>query len=339
MACCVQTFAIAKAEEPYAASAFFDTYSAYSSNAISGSRRPYSTQATQNNDYHINLGSLGIGYDNKTVRAKVAGQYGDSVDANYASERHAAARFIQESYVGAYVDHDITIDAGVFLSHIGAETWLSKDNLTYTRSLIADQSPYYEAGLRLSRSWGTALTTQMLLVNGWQNISDNRHPALGALITYKINDWTVALNNFLGGEDRGTRIFHDLNIGKTYKNGLSLLVSFDHGYQSSHSVNAGTWWGSSLIIKQRLNDHVALSARVETYQDPNGVIVTSVTGERFRPYGASLGLDVALGAGFSIRNELKGLWSPNAIFLDNQTPRDSELLAVSSLSFASDLKF
>ena len=43
------------------------------------------------------------------------------------------------------------IDAGIFFSHIGSESWISRDNPTNTRSLAADFTPYYETGIRCHR--------------------------------------------------------------------------------------------------------------------------------------------------------------------------------------------
>jgi hypothetical protein len=45
----------------------------------------------------------------------------------------------------------------VFFSPVGMESWMSRDNPTYTRSLVADYSPYYSAGVKAT--WQTAFGT------------------------------------------------------------------------------------------------------------------------------------------------------------------------------------
>jgi hypothetical protein len=329
----------AKAEAPYAGSVFIDTYSASWRNQIKTGTRPYTTQAIKDKDYHLNLGSCGINYDDGSVIATLTGQYGTSVDANYNQEPHEAFKYIQESYVGAHLDGDTTIEAGIFLSHLGGEGWLSKDNLTYTRSYVAEFSPYYESGLRLSQSLTKDLDVQILAVNGWQNISDNRHPAFGGLVSYTIDDWTLSATNFVGSEDYGTRVFHNLGIKGSINQGLSVQGLLDFGHQSSRSAQSGMWWGASVMAKQRVHRAAFISGRVESYQDPAGIIVASVTNQDFQAYSSSLGLDINLGRGFTIRNELKVFWSPDKIFLNGETPRDNDLLFVASLSFAGEQGF
>lgn len=325
-------------DDLFSVTSFVDTYSSYQHNDNSSGTRPYSTQAVKNGGYHLNLGSGGLTYDDGSIIAKVVGQYGNSVDVNYAAEPHEAFRFIQESFFGVHLNEDTTIDAGIFLSHIGGESWLSKDNLTYTRSFIAEFSPYYESGIRLSHSLTKATTIQILALNGWQNISDNRHPALGGLVSYTHDTWTLALNNFIGSEEYGTRVFHDLSIRRTNDDGFSLQGAFDFGYQSPGSTHDGVWWGCSLIAKQRLVSFLSLVGRVESYQDPNNIIVASATHTDFQAYSSSVGLDISLGWGFALRNEAKLSWSPNPIFLNGSTPRDNDMLFVMSVSFSGDKK-
>lgn len=330
---------IALSETPFTASVFVDTYSAYAKNKLLNGERPYFTQSSQNNDYHLNLASAGLSYDDKLIRAKLVGQYGDSVDLNYNAEPQDSFKFVQESYVGAYLDESTTIDVGTFLAHIGAESWLSKDNLNYTRSYIAEFSPYYETGVRISRKFDTNWSGQILGVNGWQNTTDGRHPALGTQLAYTDNGYTVTSNTFFGEENYGSRAFHDLILSKNFESGLSVIGSIDVGYQSHTSLTSGTFWGYSLMGRQSLNDTLFINTRFESYQDPDGVIVSSATGSDFKAYAASIGLDLNLGARFLLRGEVKHMFSPNRIFLDNQDETNNDTLCVVSLSFFDEEKF
>lgn len=45
---------------------------------------------------------------------------------------------------------DNWLDAGIYPSHIGLESAVGKDNRTLTRSLAAENSPYYESGARIT---------------------------------------------------------------------------------------------------------------------------------------------------------------------------------------------
>jgi len=321
------------AEDSFSSFVFLDTYSAYSENKLKNTERSYFTQPARNRDFHLNLASIGGSYDDGFIRAKLVGQYGDSVTVNYSAEPESDFRYIQESYVGTYFNKDLSIDVGTFLAHIGAESWLSKDNLNYTRSLIAEYSPYYESGVRLSYTVNEKLTAQVLGLNGWQNTTDDRHPALGTQLSYSNDGTVITSNTFIGKENYGTRLFHDFIASKKFDSGLSLVGSIDVGHQSSSSPASGVWWGYSLMAKKQVNDVVGFNGRLESFQDPNGIVVSSVTGQDFRTYGASLGLDLSFGHGIAVRSEVKHLWSYDKIYLNNESPTKDDTIFVVSLSF------
>jgi hypothetical protein len=44
---------------------------------------------------------------------------------------------------------NLWLDAGIMPSHIGFESAVSADCWTLTRSLLAENSPYYETGIKL----------------------------------------------------------------------------------------------------------------------------------------------------------------------------------------------
>lgn len=318
---------------------FVDTYSGYSPHELPTDERPYFTQASRNSDYHLNLASGGFAYDDQLLRAKLIGQYGESVSINYNAEPHDSFKYVQESYLGAYLDQDTTLDVGTFLAHIGAESWLSKDNLNYTRSYIAEFSPYYESGVRLGHKFSDQYSGQILGVNGWQNTSDNRHPALGTQLAYQRNNLNLVSNTFFGSENYGNRVFHDLIATLKFDSGLTLTNSFDVGHQTSSSAASGTWWGYSIMGKLDLSDRLAVNARFESYSDPHAVIVTSISGQDFVAKSTSAGFDFRLGAGFMLRSELKYLWSQKSIFPDNEAFSKDDTLMLVSLSYFDEHKF
>src|SRR5581483_2607069 len=143
------------------------------------------------------------------VRGRLALQAGTSVQSNYAGEPTngaisgpTLARHIQEATAGFLVTRGLWVDAGIYLSHIGQESWISRDNPTYTRSLIADYTPYYEAGVKATWAATSRATLQLHALNGWQNISEtNDDKALGFRVDYVVSPHvTVGYDNFLGNE-------------------------------------------------------------------------------------------------------------------------------------------
>jgi hypothetical protein len=62
------------------------------------------------------------------------------------------AQFIYEANVGFKISRkqNVWLDAGIMPSHIGFESAVSADCWTLTRSILAENSPYYETGVKIS---------------------------------------------------------------------------------------------------------------------------------------------------------------------------------------------
>jgi len=100
-------------------------------------------------------------------------------------------------------NRNLWLDAGVMPSHIGFESAISKDCWTPTRSILAENTPYYENGIRLSQtSKNEKVYASMFLLNGWQRtriLQSNLIPSLGTQISYKpTSALSINWGTFLG---------------------------------------------------------------------------------------------------------------------------------------------
>jgi putative OmpL-like beta-barrel porin-2 len=132
--------------------AFVDTYYGYDFGRPAGFDRVFTTQAARHDEFNINLAYVAGSLTSERVRGRLALQAGTSVQSNYASEPAIGvvsgatlSRHIQEATAGARLAPSLWIDGGVYFSYIGLEGWISRDNPTYTRSLVAEYTPYYLA--------------------------------------------------------------------------------------------------------------------------------------------------------------------------------------------------
>src|SRR6185503_900940 len=95
------------------------------------------------------------------------------------------SRMLQEAYAGYQVTPSLWVDGVIFYAHMGMESWASKDNPIYTRSMTAEYSPYYSSGVRAIWAATPKLTAHLHLVNGWQNISEtNTDKGIGLRLDY-----------------------------------------------------------------------------------------------------------------------------------------------------------
>ena len=307
--------------------AFIDGYYAYDAGRPPTRERAYTTQAVRANEFNVNLAHIDARISGQRLRGRLALQAGTSVQANYAGEPTlgstsgaSLARHLQEAYVG-YRAHDrLWVDAGIFFSNMGAEGWISSDNYTYTRSLVADYSPYYSAGVRAVFQATPRLVARVDLINGWQNISEtNTDKAVGTRLDFTARESvTLSHYTYVGTETGGRmRLFTGVSALAAVTPRLKLEVEADIGQQGRASGSgADTWHGGVLAARWAFTPQVAFIARGEWYNDPQQVIVVTGGPEGFRASGGSLGIDVTPVEGFMWRTELRHLGADAPVFVD-----------------------
>jgi hypothetical protein len=325
---------------------FVDSYYAYDFGRPSNFDRPFTTQAARHNEFNVNLAYVEAKVTGPRVRGRLALQAGTSVQSNYAGEPAigsvsgpSLSRFIQEAVAGYQISPSLWVDGGIFLSHIGMESFISRDNLTYTRSLSADFTPYYESGVKLTWQATPKLTALFTVVNGWQNISENNQDkAVGARLDFaQSSSTTFSYYNFIGNEVSSSRLRIFNGVG--FKTGLTpsftVQGNFDYGTQQKLQAGSSAWWSTGPTGKLQVAPAVGVSGRLEYYRDPDNVIVATALPGGFKASTASLGVDVSpIGSPrFLWRNELRGTWATEPVFPDSKaatgTSRSNGLLVTS----------
>ncbi|MGE4233607.1 MAG: porin [Bacteriovoracia bacterium] len=337
--------ALADDKLPVKLGGFVDTYFAYDFNKPSPPDRSYATSVVRHNEFNINLAYLDAVIDSSKVRGRAALQAGTSVQANYAAEPTLGtnsgpllSRHIQEAFAGYQVFDKFWIDAGIYFSHIGWENWISRDNWLYTRSVMADNSPYYQSGVRFSYEFSKMVSAQLHLINGWQNVSETGTGKAGGVqvrVT-PINDLTVTYNNFLGTEvGQLYRFFNEVWVKYMLMKGLQVAFLFDHGMQQTAGKGSwSNWWGTGVQGRYQLLSDLALAARLEAYSDPDQVIITTGLGHGYTAQNLSVGADVTLHKQLVWRNEVRLYRGKNSMFPNRTGTSVADFLAVTSLGLS-----
>ena len=275
------------------------------------------------NQIAVNIALLGARYTSDRVRGTFAIQTGTYPDANYAPEPQIFKN-IYEAWGGIKVAKYLWLDAGIFLSHIGLEGPNSRDDLTLTRSIMADNSPYYEAGAKLTYDRGGKWLFTVLAINGWQVIRDrNQNESVGTQIQFRPSaKWLLNSSTYLG-EGRNLpdslkqqfRYFHDFYATYDPSPKWKLAVAFDLGWQDRASGLRGydAWQGGAFIVRRRLFERAGLVGRVEYFHDPAGVLATTRAGG-LRTVGYSLGADYLPVPRVILRAEIKEFVDQNRVY-------------------------
>ncbi len=281
-------------------SGYVETYYLYNFNNPATHNQPnFIYSFNRSNEFNLNLGYIKANYSSEKIRANFALMTGTYAHANLSAEPDVF-RNLFEGNVGIKLSakKNIWLDAGIFASHIGFESAIGKDCWSLTRSILAENSPNYESGIKISytnayEKWYLAA----MILNGWQRIKrpdGNNTPAFGTQVTYKPSSKiTVNSSTFIGNDKpdsvRKMRYFHNLYGILQLSGKWSATFGFDIGaeQQTKRSTEMNTWYSPVIIVKFSPTDKLSLVARAEYYKDKNEVIISTGTPNGFETTGIS----------------------------------------------------
>ncbi len=319
-------------------SGFAEVYYQYDSNNPESNMRPgFVYSHHRNNEVNINLAFIKANYETENLRANLALATGTYMNANY-SEEQGVLKNIYEASIGFKIskNKNLWIDAGVFPSHIGFESAVVKDNWTLTRSIAAENSPYFETGAKISYTSDNGKWLMSgLILNGWQRIQQvdgNSIPSFGHQLTYTPNEkLTINSSSFVGNDKpdsiRQMRYFHNLYGIYTINKNWAVRAGFDIGaeqkYKGSGSYNI--WYTPVLIAP---TEKLSVAARTEYYHDRSGVKITAGTDYGFQMLGYSLNFDYRILPNLLWRTEIKNLSTREGLFINRRNELEKNSCSV-----------
>jgi len=295
---------------------------------------------TRHNELNINLAYLKGNYTSDRVRANLALMAGTYAQYNLAAEQELL-RHVYEANVGVRIGKNLWVDVGIMPSHIGFESAVSKDCFTLTRSLMAENTPYYEAGAKITWS-NEKWTVAAMYLNGWQRIKRpdaNQTPAFGTQLTFRPGskvtlNWSTFIGNDKPDSVRKMRYFNNVYGIFSITDKFSLIAGCDYGLeqQAKGESAMNSWYSPILIARYAFTDKVALAGRYEYYNDEKGVIIATGTPNGFRTSGCSLNFDVAPVTNVLFRIEGKLYNSKDDIFIHQNEPKNNNVAITTSLA-------
>jgi hypothetical protein len=317
---------------PLTVSGYLEAYYVYDFNKPVDNTRPgFIYSHNRHNEVNLNLGFIKAAYNTERVRANLALMTGTYANANLAAEP-GVLKNVYEANAGVKISaaKNLWVDAGIFASHIGFESAVGKDCWTLTRSILADNTPYYEAGVKLSyTSDNGEWFLSGLLLNGWQRIqrvSGNSLPSFGTQITFKPNS-SITLNSssFIGTDKpdsaRQMRYFHNFYGIFQLTPRWGIIAGLDYGVEENPTDatdSNNTWTSPILILRYTASDKMSLALRGEYYSDANGIIMATNTPNGFKTTGISLNADYTILPNVMWRTEIRTFNSKDSIFVKDK---------------------
>lgn len=342
LAIATNTFAQDKQTTGWNLTGYLEVYYSYDVNRPVNNTKPaFLYSHHRNNEVNINLGFIKAGYNNEWMRANFALAAGTYINANYAAEP-GVLKNLYEANIGVKLSskHNIWLDAGILPSHIGWEGATGKDYPTLSRSIAAENSPYFETGVKVGYiSKNEKWYISALVLNGWQRIQrvdGNTTPAFGTQITYKPSS-AILLNSssFIGNDKpdslRQMRYFHDLYGTFQLSGAWSLTAGFDIGFeQKSKGASAMNSWYTPVVIARYAPGKWSVSARGEYFSDNNGVIISTGTRNNCKIWGYSANMDYKVNDHVLWRCEVRNLHNQDAIFQKHAVEMQTNSLVFST---------
>lgn len=282
----------------------------------------------RHNELNVNLAFAKGSYNAAKVRGNLALMTGTYAQYNLAAEPEIL-RMIYEANLGVKLSkkRNIWLDAGVMPSHIGFESALAADCWTSSRSMLAENSPYFETGVKVtSTNKKDNFFISLLLLNGWQRIEKpegiNR-PSFGLQLNYKYkNNITLNYSNFIGTDKPDS-----LNALRTYHNFYGIFQphkkwgitgGFDVGSDKNINNKYSIWFSPVVVVRRTLSNNSFLALRAEYFNDQKQALLVTHSANGFKTFGASVNYDYWITKIATVRLEGKGYFSEDKIFKQNK---------------------
>jgi hypothetical protein len=186
-----------------------------------------STALARDNEMEVSCASIGGEFNYENARAKIMTQFGTRATVvprnDYSPYKGQydltnVYRYISEAYAGYHFNvlYGINVDAGMFMSYIGLNSYYQVENWEYQASFTSDNTPWFFNGIRIQVFPSKKLKIEPWIINGWQSYGKfNTMPGLGTNITWCPNQNLKLLTNNYYGTDAamipGRKRFHSDN--------------------------------------------------------------------------------------------------------------------------------
>ena len=179
----------------------------------------------------------------------------------------------------APVGTGLTVTAGLFNSLIGYESLYAKDNANYTRSWIADYTPYMMFGVNAKYPVNDRLTVAAFVINRYFHLAyTTAQPSYGGQWSYKITPRLTATQTIYWGPDQSKTA---LEFWRLYGNHIlewkgddvTIAASYDVGTEAvadQPGAPRAFVTGGNVMGRWHIAGPWSVAVRPEFYWDRNG---------------------------------------------------------------------
>lgn len=228
--------------------------------------------ATSDSRWGTEFGVQG-GYDTE----EFAFLQGEPRVGGYDTLRHFSRANV--SYLAPIGGKDLTVTAGLFNSLIGYESLYARDNFNYTRSWMADNTPYMMFGAKASYPVSDELLATLYVINAYFHLAHpNDEPSYGGQLQWKpTSRLTVTETLYYGPDQADTsmqfwRLYSNFNT-EWKGDDVTLSLSYDFGTENIAGQPGSPRafvMASALFTRWHIAGPWTVALRPEFYWDRNG---------------------------------------------------------------------
>jgi hypothetical protein len=209
----------------------------------------------------------------------------------------------------------LILEFGKMASHLGYESWKSKDSWQYSRSTSYSFGlPFWHTGLHLGYDVvPDKVSFSGYVYNSWNSIYENNaSKTLGAQLDWTPSETFELVYNYISGpeqtgNDTNLKWVHEANLSWTLGSRVSLALETVYGHEdgvtlADASVVNTDWIGAYLALKFEASPRYSISPRFEVYRDTTGA---NLGGDAQTLYGITLTNSLKVAEGFEARLELR----------------------------------
>jgi len=287
----VASLSLSASETNIKLNALMDGYYAIDNNKMSDPTdiRPLALNNQLKDQFGINFAMLSASADSKNWYGKVTIATGDVAKSFFSNS-------IYEAFAGYKFTDKISLDAGIFPTHIGGEGFISNFNWLSSYSVLTFIGPFYHTGMRINYNPTENIALSALIANSNSTYPDNnKNKSYGLFAKYYKNSFFVSYAGYYGNDVANTPpggltyMHHNIVAQNTYgkidvKAQIDVVTKAD-SYQETlaDDVESALYYGISLSALYHINSTFESCLRVSYYnneKDPFGGVAyyPAVTG-------------------------------------------------------------
>ena len=278
-------------DAPLQTNGFVDVYYSHNTNNPKSRLNGFANFDFHHKTFSLNLAELQFKKTAAPVGFRVDLDFGETTDLVHCARLSCGKvvsdeepyKNVQQAYLTWAGPSGFTMDAGKFVTHMGAEVIETKDNWNYTRGLLfAFAIPYYHAGVRFNYPVSDKVFLNGYVYNGWNNVVEtNSKKTYGVQIGLTPVKQFPILLSWLGPEDTATgkdRHVYEITATLLASDQVSLMLDYNHGREDLKTGGTGTYKGFALYGRVvSASRPCALAVRYERTDDDDNLMYGTLT--------------------------------------------------------------